>query len=112
MIDTNELYNLKYSICEFVLPRLKEFKEIYIDKRSPTIPTIYREEIENSGFNKKELNFNESEELWIQILEDIILAFELQINEEKFSELDSGAIKNKTKRGLNLFAKYFQDLWI
>ncbi len=112
MIDSKELYNLKYYISEYLVPRFIEFKKIFENKSSPTVPTIYQEEIQYYlGYDYEiELNFNEKQKVWIKILDDIIFSFKYQI-EEDCSKNPKETIK-KIDRGLKLFAKYFKDLWI
>lgn len=80
--DASELWSLDYNIARFIVPRLKAFKE------------------ETCGFPA-----SLSEKEWDEILDKMIKAFEDIINDkndEKIKEIDEG---------LNLFNKYFLDLW-
>lgn len=118
-IKYKDVINLDRTIARFILPRLKFFK-----KKTHTSPF---------GFTLKE---------WKSIIDKIILAFELILddNEPDFGELkyhtekaDNGYWKIindpnstfdkdayekwhkdkdiKINEGLQLFVKYFQDLW-
>lgn len=84
-----ELWNLDSTICKWLLPRLKTFKEKTIgyppDLKSP-----------------KE---------WDEILEKIILALELY-NSDLLDSPEQARIEGKQiKEGLELFGKYFGNLW-
>ena len=89
-IDT---FNLDYNISKYILPRLKIFKETHM-----TLPP------------------NLIEEEWNNILDKMILAFQLYVYED-FSEClfkNKKEYEIKTKQlndGLDLFRKYFFDLW-
>lgn len=88
--DDTECWNLDSTIASFIIPRLKVFKEIH--KTHPC-----------------EL----SDKQWEEIIDKMILAFELskddwwEYNSDK--EREEGNIK--MKEGLELFAKYFTHLW-
>ncbi len=83
--DDSDLWSLDQTISEFILPRLKEFKR-----------TLH-------GYPG-----DMTEEEWNQILDKMIIAFELgskgfwDVNEEDFTI---------AKEGLDLFAKHFFELW-
>ncbi len=77
-----DLWNLDMTITEFILPRLKEYKEI----------------------------FGKSNEDWDKKLGIMIDAFELLSHKGDvvcYSEEES----KKITKGLNCFAKYYQGLW-
>ena len=83
-IDT---FNLDYNISKYILPRLKIFKETHM-----TFPP------------------NLTEEEWNNILDKMILAFELTTRENGiriWSEEESKQIDE----GLNLFREWFMALW-
>lgn len=100
--DDTELYNLDVTIAQFVLPRLKRFKEL--SKAYPGYLT---------------------EDEWSDILDKIIFAFEITIDcveytgvcaelenlpfkefKEKWKEYDA-----KRTEGLKLFAEHYNNLW-
>ena len=57
---------------------------------------------------------NMSEEKWNKILDDMITAFRLLVEEDKITDYKSVQSKNREKKinyGLRLFAKYFYNLW-
>ena len=83
--DDGDTYSLDCTITEFVLPRLKRFKEL------------------NFGFP-----YGLTEESWDEILDKMILAFEIH---EKSLEKISGEEIEKMKEGLELFGKYYTNLW-
>ena len=86
-IKMSEIYDLYGTIAEFVLPRLKLFKE-----KTISYP----------------LNMTEKE--WDKKLQKMIDAFDLIVKED-MKIYNEKEIK-KIEKGLKLFAKYFRDLWI
>lgn len=86
-----ELWNLDSTICEWLLPRLKTFKEKTI------------------GFP---LDFSSLEE-WKETIQKMIDAFELHISDLP-DNLRTEEFKKESKliqEGLELFGKYFNNLW-
>lgn len=79
-----ELWNLDYTIANFILPRLKAFK------------------VNLHGY-PSELTFEE----WQAILDKMVLAFDLVNKQEEDTEEQQETINE----GLTLFAKYYQHLW-
>ena len=91
----SETWSLDSVVSEFVLPRLKRFKEIVIDYCHP------------GGIDEKE---------WEKILDQMIFAFEwnLTCDNDKNIDLDEKAQKanwDKYIKGMELFAKHFRELW-
>jgi len=84
-----ETWSLYTEIAKFTLPRLKRFKEV------------------NCGFPH-----NYTEETWNKVLDDMIFAINYAANHD---DMDETLLKKKDyqriRRGLNLFGKYFLDLW-
>ena len=79
--DDENLYNLDCNICDLIAPRLKRFKEL-----EPSCPC--------------DMSFEE----WQGILDKMIWAFENYRNNDEAEE-------NRVNEGLDLFHKYFQNLW-
>ena len=89
----SETWALDSVICQFILPRLKRFKEI-----------------------KGGHPFRLTESKWDAILGEMIFAFEWNINEEaeillNLSQEEKDKNWERHKKGLELFAKHFRDLW-
>lgn len=84
-----ELWNLDSTICEWLLPRLKTFKE----KTIGYPPTL------------------NSPKEWNEILEKIILALELHNSDLPDSPEQARIEGKQIKEGLELFGKYFCNLW-
>ena len=84
------LWGLSYHLAKYILPRLQAFRKL----NKAGIPT----------------GLKDIEE-WNGLLDKMIFAFKfIKEDEEKvFSYKKSDFIK--VKRGLNLFAKYFTNLW-
>ena len=84
-----ELWNLDSTICKWLLPRLKTFKE----KTIGFPPTL------------------NSPEEWGDILEKIILALELHVSDLPDSPEQVRIECKQIEEGLELFGKYFCNLW-
>jgi len=82
-----ELWNLDSTICKWLLPRLKAFKE-----KTNGYPTTSPEE-------------------WDTILEKIILALELHNSDLPDNPEQARIEGEQIKEGFELFGKYFRNLW-
>ncbi len=117
-VNPSECWNLDITICEWIIPRLKEYKNKTIGY-PPIDRKLYAEKKE-----LKEITFEE----WQIILDEIILGFEqisydpFDIVIEKELNLNNESDKEyyykfceerqeKIERGLDLFKYYIQDLW-
>lgn len=103
-----ELYDLKYVFAEYIYPRLKAFKNKVDEKEIPTLPNFKNDEY----FEGKKMNTDLMFSFWSQKLEEMLFPFEYYNFPEKFDDMDNMLGKEKVKRGLETFAKYFDDLWI
>ena len=89
-----ETWNLDGVISEFILPRLKRFKEVNICYPHDLTPAK-----------------------WNEILDKIIFAFEWNImcdivdDHRKLSIKEEAINWKKHKDGMQLFVKYFRNLW-
>ncbi len=82
--DDSDTWNLDKTVSEFVLPRLKRFKEL----NDGTPGTLQEEE-------------------WLEIIDKMILAFELHSKKD----IGTSEHQNEIKEGLSLFAEYYECLW-
>jgi len=93
-ICDTEMWSLDATIAEFILPRLKRFKEV------------------NNGYPSC---FTEKK--WNEILDKMIFAFEWAMEDVDISvHADLSKKENKLgwkkyEEGMNLFAENFMDLW-
>lgn len=91
----SETWSLDSVICQFVLPRLKRFKEL-----NNGFPGGY------DGMTAKK---------WDAILDEMIFAFDWSLTcEDKYDDMTEEEKKKNWKRheeGLQLFAKWFRHLW-
>lgn len=113
-----ELWNLDYTIAEWILPRLKAYKKLTIG--FPPIDRKFYSETKEF----KNITFED----WQNILDEIILGFEqilidpldiaIDKNLDFKNKIDSKIYEDiynerqeKIERGLDLFKYYIQDLW-
>jgi len=93
------LWNLDYTISEFVLPRLKKYREICIGYPSNSFPGAKK----NSGFD--------SFEEWLKALDDMIYAHEITLHEWD-DDFQYGKVDwKRVHRGFSLFGKFYRSLW-
>lgn len=86
----DETWSLEYGSAKWILPRLRRFKEL-------------------NNSHPMDLTF----EKWMEIIDKMIYAFETIIardDPDKDINWDLD-IDKKVKEGLELFGKYFLDLW-
>jgi hypothetical protein len=84
--DDAELWNLDFTFCEFIIPRLKAFRSRVC---SYPVPAGSLEE-------------------WEKILDKMIFALELWVNRNGWVKDED---KEKYEEGKDLFFKYFFTLW-
>jgi hypothetical protein len=117
-VMNKELWNLDYTIAEWILPRLKLYKA----------KTIGYPSIDRKVYSETKKLKNITFEDWQNILDEIILGFEQILIDPLDIAIDKNLdFKNKTdykiyedicnerqekiERGLDLFKYYIQDLW-
>ena len=88
----DETWSLYTSTVIFFLPRIKRFRKI----------------INDCGC--RPANLKDKNE-WLEILDKIILSFELMYKEDIDGESISNEEQNQINEGLKLFGEYFQALW-
>lgn len=94
---------LDQEIAKFVLPRLA-----YLRDHHCGYPSCLCE----FDRNYLPINEEEAEKQWVQILDDMCIAFELIIKDEIGGTKEEFERRQATiKKGLELFTKYFQNLW-
>lgn len=86
--DDTETWNLDNTIAQFIVPRLKRFKEV-----TDCYPNGYK-----------------SFEEWETVLQKMIDGFELWITHDEWDHRDEEKHK-KVDEALQLFAKEFKGLW-
>ncbi|OCA67919.1 hypothetical protein BBI01_20730 [Chryseobacterium artocarpi] len=108
-----EKWDLKYSIAEFVVPRLEAYKKEVENDNIMSIPLWIEDHNlpfildQNREYLKEEISLINKE--WASILQKMISSFTtlLTANDEiSFEELQK--IQNE---GMQLFAKYYFNLW-
>lgn len=86
-----DLYNLDVFISEKLLPIMKKYKEV-ADEHYPCDLKAHKD--------------------WNKIIDKIILSFELIIKDDFVTGKEMIKREKEIQEGLDLFAKYFRDLWI
>jgi hypothetical protein len=87
--DDTELWSLYTTIGRFILPRLKAFREGLCGH-----PAVLK-----------------SEDQWREILDKMIFSFDYVVREDEEFEVREDEYYNRVQEGLDLFSKYFFNLW-
>ena len=85
--DDSETWSLTDTIARFIIPRLKRFKEV------------------NNG-----VPYGHTEESWDIVLDKMILSFELTCRDSGSRDYSDDE-RIQLNEGLDLFRKYFFELW-
>lgn len=90
-IPDEDIWNLDFSIAKYALPRLVAFRDRFGGRSIP--------------------GDLESSDEWIEIQDDIIYALEYSIlfmeGDTRHTKLD----RDRIRRGIEMFGKYFYNLW-
>lgn len=114
-----QVWSLDYTIAKFILPRLKRFRDTEAIISIPcSLGLSFSHRVnyydENDKSKEKE-KFDANVVAWQAIIDDMIFAFECVVNDDEYllirSEEERDEREKRIKRGLALFAKYFNDLW-
>lgn len=89
-ITEEELWGLDITLAKYILPRLIKFKEINIMGR----PTDF-----------------DSQESWHKVIDKMIYSFQYVLEQNSGAYSSLKAKEDKYQEGMQLFAKYFMDLW-
>jgi hypothetical protein len=96
-ISSDETWNLDVTIAEFILPRLKLFKEL-TEGYPGELEKLYRKEGEDKAVEK-----------WNEILDEMIYSFE-KIS-KRWEEDISLEEQEKVNDGLEKFVSWYHHLW-
>ena len=87
--DDSETWSLDYTIARFIYPRLKRFREVTISTPA-----------------------NLSEQEWYDILDTMLDGFRLAVKRDDTKTLEEEKEQTESiQKALDLFAKYFFNLW-
>ena len=90
-----ETWNLDYEIAKFALPRVKRFREFTLNE-------------DCVAGHPGRISYDE----WIEILDTIIYALDCTTKEyDMLLATDDCVDPDKWQEGLDLFGKWFRDLW-
>ena len=98
-----EFFSLDYSMALYIYPRLCEFREKYAPMGTPS---SFCWDEEGKGIDSDIANKN-----WLETIDKMILAFKLIIKDETVELDEMRKQDEQIQEGLNLFAKYYRNLW-
>ena len=110
--NPRECWSLDLSIAEYVLPRLKYLKKVKHGTPCDMFPKNYLgSNLSNTDNKKCEKIEAAAEKKWDEIMDKMILSFELIVKDEWDTIEEYKVQQKKIEEGLNLFAKHFRSLW-
>ena len=106
-IDEKELWNLDVTLTDFILPRLKAFKEMERNSLPPS---------RTDWSSQQAVKTEELQAEWEQDLDDIIRGFETHLrlvreSEKEYNEEHEKAQLKIMDKGFKLFAEHYTKLW-
>lgn len=107
-INITEVWNLNDYTAKYVAPRLKMLKKIITEKM--VAPGVIADGIEPYGLNPLASPVDECK-IWQQMLDDMLFAFEYYADKYTRDLTATEEDKVRVKRGLRLFAEWYDYLW-
>ena len=107
-IDISEVWNLEVYTAKYVSPRLK--KLIKILKENEVAPAILADGVEPKGLKTLTSPVDECK-IWQQMLDDMLFAFEYYADKYTRDLTATDEDKERVKKGLRLFAEWYDYLW-
>lgn len=108
-----EKWDLKYSIAEFIVPRIEAYKNEVENNNIISIPLWIEDHNlpfildQNKEYSEEEINLINIE--WAKILQKILFSFKSLL--EPQNEINFEELEKMQKEGMRLFAKYYFNLW-
>jgi uncharacterized protein with gpF-like domain len=102
--ETINWWYTRNEIAYFINVRLKVFRDAVKEGKNAGYPEIIKTDTNYSHIE----NFNER---WCIILTDMLFVFEYYSDADKFNSMTLDEIDKKKSISLNLFAKYYENLW-
>ncbi len=107
-IDITEVWNLEVYTAKYVAPRLK--KLIKIIKEKEVAPAVFADGTEPKGLKPLASSVYEFQ-IWQQMLDDMLFAFEYYADKYTREMTATEEDKESVKKGLLLFAEWYDYLW-
>lgn len=107
-IDITEVWNLEVYTAKYVAPRLK--KLIKIIKEKEVAPAVLADGAEPEGLKPLASPVDECK-IWQQMLDDMLFAFEYYADKYTRDLTATEEDKERVKKGLRLFAEWYDYLW-
>ena len=106
-INISEVWNLNDYTAKYVAPRLKMLKKIITEKE--VAPRVLADGVEPKGLKPLASPVDECK-IWQQMLDDMLFAFEYYAdNTCRWAATEED--KERVKKGLRLFAEWYDYLW-
>ena len=107
-INISEVWNLDEYTAKYVAPRLKNL--IKIIKEKEVAPAVLADGTESKGLKLLASPVDECK-IWQQMLDDMLFAFEYYAEKNTRVLTATEEDKERVKKGLRLFAEWYDYLW-
>lgn len=107
-IDITEVWNLEVYTAKYVAPRLKKLTKII--KGKEVAPAVLADGTEPNGLKPLASPADECK-IWQQMLDDMLFAFEYYADKYTRDLTATEEDKERVKKGLRLFAEWYDYLW-
>jgi len=116
-MNKGEIYDLKSTIAEFILPRLILFKEGVDKTRHPSTPDFRKDslfaESVYPGYEDAYPSYDIVNQFWSERLGEMIFTFTYYFSPDKIdSNLEHSEIDRLVKKGFDSFVRYYDKLWV
>lgn len=101
MSENFNAWDAKREIAHSIIPILESYKQLFESDKAYSLPNWVSEPGEL-------LSEKEMDDRWVSYIEQMILAFKVEIIDLGYDIRDKELIQNK---GLALFSKYYMHLW-
>lgn len=108
-VENRELWNFDVTICDWIIPRLKQFKKINI--AYPGIAPYDTPEKWDAAIDQMIRSFELLRYAPIDLDENLKPRDDVEFNMERHQAIYE-KWKAETDKGLKIFAEHFTDLWI
>lgn len=100
--DDSETWSLDHTLAQIILPRLKRLKELKCG---------YPSHLSEKPIEEYDKYDYGAEKKWDEIIDEMIAAFEIVADEDRWYAVPSDEDLKIYKKGMKKFCKYYTDLW-
>lgn len=103
--DRTECYNLDWTLCHFLLPRLIHFKKEV--KNWPGVPGMLLPRLKEGEWHHTDEQHDIAKEKWFKIIDEIIIGLRAKLRDCRYNKEN----EKKWRRAKVLLFRYLDTLW-